>query len=151
MADNISEHGSFRIAKWRDLPLLHRDDRGQLKSKLSPDLNNLGVRIDGDIQNSKIEFNNQETNDTVLDIGITNSTTVNEMLAAAKEIVQKSMNGVLPSSKDLKTLAQYLDWSFQEQVGLPASSSAVDDAEKNGIGAFDTWMLFTSIKNKLEK
>lgn len=151
MTDNIAEYGSVRVAKWRDLPLLHRDDQGRLLSRLSPELNNLGMRIDGDIQNSKAEFDNQETDDTVLDIGIANSITVNEMLTATKEIVQKSMGGIIPNNKDLRTLAQYLDWSFQEQVGLPASSSTMKSAEKYGIGALDTWMLFTSIKNKLEK
>lgn len=151
MTDNIAEYGSVRVDKWRDLPLLHRDAQGRLLSRLSPDLNNLGMRIEGDIQNSKAEFDNQETNDTILDIGIANSITVNEMLTATKEIVQKSMGGIIPNNKDLRTLAQYLDWSFQEQVGLPASSSTMKSAEKYGTGALDTWMLFTSIKNKLEK
>jgi len=132
-------------------PLLIRNDQGKLLNPLVPDWTNIAKRISGDGKTFADEAEKRANTRGSLHIEVLEAENVNRILQKAGGVVYKSKSGILPSNSDLTNLATYLDWSYQEQVGVPANASNKEEATKYGVGALDTWALFTSLKNKLEK
>jgi hypothetical protein len=150
MSDNNTEnHGSDTDVM--ELPLLARSERGKLLTPLVPDWTNVAKRLSKDMIVYSGSLEKRYETRSVLHIEASEALNIKNVLEEAGKIVYRSKSGFLPSNEDLKNLATYLDWSYQEQVGIPANTSNKEEAEQHGIGALDTWALFTSIKNKLEK
>lgn len=133
------------------LPLLIRDEQGKLLRPLVPDWTNIAKRIAEDKKIYADGLEKRLETRGALHIESLEAENVGNILEKAGGVIYKSRSGVLPSELDLSNLATYLDWSYQEQVGVPASVSNQEEAVKHGTGALDTWALFTSIKNKLQK
>lgn len=150
MADKITENQESDISAF-DLPLLIRDKKGKLLTPLSPNWENITKRIIKDEKVFASELKKRAKIRGSLDIEVDEAENINTVLQKAGNIVYQGISGILPTNEDLKDFATYLDWSYQEQVGTPASASNQEEAKKYGVGAFDTWALLTSIKNKLEK
>lgn len=149
MADKIAEKQESEI-NIRLLPLLVRDQKGKLLKPLSPNWQNVGKRITEDRNAFADELQTRSNNRGVLHIEVLEAENVNSILQKAGKIVHQSQAGLLPTHEDLKNFAMYLDWSYQRQVGVPANASNQEDAARHGIGAFDAWALFTSVKRRLE-
>jgi len=148
MADKITENKET-ITNWQDLPILNRDEQGKYLVPLSPDLRNLGKRISGDAIKTFHNLNETNRKRGFLKIEADEAESVNKLLGDAEKIVKRSSEGLLPTNENLTELASYLDWSYQQQVGIPANQSNLTEATENGTGAKDVWSLFISIKNKL--
>lgn len=150
MSDKITENRELAVDAF-ELSLLNRDKNGKFLIPLSPIFPNFIERINKD-ESMYFNHSRETSRDRgLLQIEDGETESVKGVLKKAINVVYQSINGTLPSKKDLKDLATYLDWSYQQQVGVPASSSSQKEAAEHGIGAIDTWALFTSIKNKLEK
>lgn len=149
MADKIAENKET-TTNWQDLPILNRDERGKYLIPLSPNLMNLGKRVRSDTIVTSNDLNETKRKREFLKIEVDEAESVNKLLASAEKVVKNSLEGYLPTNENLRELASYLDWSYQQQVGIPASQSNQTEAIENGIGAKDVWSLFTSIKNKLD-
>lgn len=150
MADKITENKET-TTNWQDLPILNRNESGKhLLVPLSPNLINLGKRIGGDAIKTFNDLNETNRKRGFLKIENDEARSVNKLLGDAEKVVKRSFEGFLPTNENLKELASYLDWSYQQQVGVPASQSNQTEATQNGTGAKDVWSLFTSIKNKLD-
>lgn len=133
------------------LPLLVRDEKGKLLKPLVPDWTNIAKRLGTNMQVYSEGLQKRLKTREAMHIEELEAENVKSVLEKADEIVYKSRSGILPTNNDLKNFATYLDWSYQEQVGIPANASNQEEAMRYGIGALDTWALFVSIKNKLEK
>ena len=148
MADKIAENKETAV-NWQDLPILNRDRQGKYLVPLSPDLTNLGKRISGDAIRAFHNLNETSRKRGFLKIEADEAKSIDKLLGDAEKIVKRSFEGLLPTDENLRELASYLDWSYQQQVGIPANQSNLTEATENGTGAKDVWSLFTSIKNKL--
>lgn len=134
-----------------ELPLLVRDNQGKLQKPLVPDWTNIAKRLVSDENTYKAGLQRRLETRGVLNIEALEAQNVKNVLEKAGEVVYKTKSGLLLNNTDLTNIATYLDWSYQEQVGVPASVSNQAEATEHGTGAVDTWALFTSIKNKLSK
>lgn len=150
MVDKIIENKEIAL-DWQNLPILNRDESGKhLLAPLSPNLINLGKRISGDAIKTFHYLNDINRKRAFLKIETDEAKSVDKLLEGAEKVVKRSFEGFLPTNENLTELASYLDWSYQQQVGIPASQSNQTEATENGTGAKDVWSLFTSIKNKLD-
>ncbi len=150
MADKIIENQESVVDIF-ELPLLRRDEKGKILVPLSPDLTNLARRISEDETRYLDEFRKRDYTRGFLQIERSEVEHVKKVLMNAGNVVYQSIKGRFPTNKDLENLATYLDWSYQQQVGVTAGDSNQGEATKYGIGALDTWALFTSIKRRLER
>jgi len=150
MSDRTAENHEPEI-KVTELPLLIRDGHGKLLKPLVPNWTNMAKRLVMDGNNFADGLGKRLETRGALHIEALEAKTVKNLLEKTGKIIYQSRRGVLPTNTDLTNLAAYLDWSYQEQIGIPAGASNQEEASKHGIGAFDTWALFTSIKNKLDK
>lgn len=135
---------------WQQLPILITNERGKHLSPLEPHWENLEERLYGDIYTYSNQIEENRNGRGLLIIEESEESTLDDIFVNMTNIIQDSMKGKLPTNEDLKDVATYLDWSYQQQVGIPASSSNYNTAKSNCVGARDVWKLFTSIKNKLE-
>ncbi len=117
---------------------------------LSPNLTNLAKRISEDETKYFDEFRKRDSVRGFLQIERNEVEHIKKVLMNAGNMVYQSIKGRLPTNKDLEDLATYLDWSYQQQVGVTAGSSNQGEATKYGVGTLDTWALFTSIKNRMK-
>lgn len=150
MSDRTAENHEPEI-KVTELPLLIRDEHGKLLKPLVPNWTNTAKRLAEDRKTYADGLERRLGTRDTLHIEALEAENVKNVLEKAGKVIYKSKSGILPDSIDLANLATYLDWSYQEQVGIPANASNQKEATEHGIGALDTWALFTSIKNKLDK
>lgn len=150
MSDNNTENKNWAV-NTAELPLLVRDEYGKLLKPLIPNWTNLANRLVSDREIYTNGLQKRIETRGALDVEVQEAEVVKKVLEKAGEVVYKSKSGTPLSDEDLKNMATYLDWSYQEQVGIPASVSNQEEATKHGKGALDTWALFTSIKNKLTR
>ena len=135
---------------WQRVPILITDKKGKNLSPFVPNWENLEIRLFGDISSymNGVEITRNQRG--LLEIEENEELMIDNMFEDVTNIIQDSKDGHLPTKEDLVIFATYLDWSYQQQIGVPASSSNYDIAKSNGVGAGSVWLLFTSIKNKLE-
>ena len=150
MSDNNTENKN-QVVNATELPLLVRDEYGKLLKPLVPDWTNIANRLVDDRETYANGLQKRLETRGALHVEVLEAENVKKILEKAGEVVYKSKSGILPSDEDLNNMAAYLDWSYQEQAGIPASVSNQEEATKHGKGALDTWALFTSIKNKLTR
>jgi hypothetical protein len=146
MSDRITETQEDEI-NLDTLPLLVRNNNDKLKLPIEPNWQNLALRMSEDKKLYDKELDQSLNNRSALGIEEMEYDSVQQLLGQAGRVVyEKSLSSV----KNSTDVARYLDWSYQQQVGVPASASNQEEAEKHGIGARDAWSLFINIKKRLE-
>lgn len=130
------------------LPLLIKDGQNKIKLPIEPNWQNLAIRMSEDKKKYEGKLVNSLDTRGGLGIEAMEYESIQKILSdAGKVVYEKDLN----KPENALAVARYLDWSYQEQVGVPASSSNQGEAEKVGVGAREAWALFTNIKNNLSR
>lgn len=134
---------------WQNLPILSRDSEGKRVIPMKINLTNLDLRINGDENRYQNEYKKVDKKRERLIIEVAEHESVNKLFAEAHDFIQKWRDKKTTTLEDYRPIATYLDWSYQQQFGVPASSLPPDEKLPEYGVSTDIVLLFRNIRGKL--